>query len=374
MTDSKDTIILKSGIKVPASHPVIVSASRSTDIPAFFAKWFMQRLSDGYSVWINPFNQSPMYVSYDKTRVIVFWTKNPRPLMPYLDELDKTGIHYYFQFTLNDYEKEGFEPNVASLEKRIETFKELSNRIGKDRVIWRFDPLIITPNLTARDLLIKIWNLSKRLKGYTSKLVFSFIDVEAYRKVQNNLIKETNGLFTKDNVLRAELSLAQKEEIADGLKKIQHHWHEQGWDFTLATCAEDIDLEKYGIEHNRCIDGELMERLFSDDKVLTEYLHSFDKKRKPKDTELDLFASLEGNTATSVANTGAVESNLDVKRMKDKGQRKECGCMVSKDIGMYNTCSHGCIYCYANTSKAVVAKNRQKIMQLSESIIPFNQN
>lgn len=371
MTDSKDTIILKSGIKVTASHPVIVSASRSTDIPAFFAKWFMQRLSDGYSVWVNPFNQAPMYVSYDKTRVIVFWTKNPRPLMPYLDELDKTGIHYYFQFTLNDYEKEGFEPNVASLEKRIETFKELSNRIGKDRVIWRFDPLIITPNLTARDLLIKIWNLSKRLKGYTSKLVFSFIDVEAYRKVQNNLIKETNGLFTKDNVLRAELSLAQKEEIADGLKKIQQHWHEQGWDFTLATCAEDIDLEKYGIEHNRCIDGELMERLFSDDKVLTEHLHSFDKKRKPKDTELDLFASLEGNTATSVANTGAVESNLDVKKMKDKGQRKECGCMVSKDIGMYNTCSHGCIYCYANTSKAVVAKNRQKIMQLSESIIPF---
>ena len=371
MTDSKDTIILKSGIEVPASHPVIVSASRSTDIPAFFAKWFMQRLSDGYSVWVNPFNQAPMYVSYDKTRVIVFWTKNPRPLMPYLDELDKTGIHYYFQFTLNDYEKEGFEPNVASLEKRIETFKELSDRIGKDRVIWRFDPLIVTPNLSARDLLIKIWNLSKRLKGYTSKLVFSFIDVDAYRKVQNNLIKETDGLFTRDNVLRAELSLAQKEEIADGLKKIQQHWHEQGWDFTLATCAEDLDLERFGIEHNRCIDGELMERLFSDDKVLTEYLHSFDKKRKPKASELDLFASLEGNTATSVANTGVAESNLDVKRMKDKGQRKECGCMVSKDIGMYNTCSHGCIYCYANTSKAVVAKNRQKIMQLSESIIPF---
>ena len=184
-----------------------------------------------------------MYVSYDKTRVIVFWTKNPRPLMPYLDELDKTGIHYYFQFTLNDYEKEGFEPNVASLEKRIETFKELSDRIGKDRVIWRFDPLIVTPNLSARDLLIKIWNLSKRLKGYTSKLVFSFIDVDAYRKVQNNLIKETNGLFTRDNVLRAELSLAQKEEIADGLKKIQQHWHELGWVCSCATCAAENDLE-----------------------------------------------------------------------------------------------------------------------------------
>lgn len=83
-------------------------------------------------------------------------------------------------------------------------------------------------------------------------------------------------------MLRAELSLAQKEEIADGLKKIQQHWHEQGWDFTLATCAEDLDLERFGIEHNRCIDGELMERLFSDDKVLTEYLHSFDKRESLK--------------------------------------------------------------------------------------------
>lgn len=367
----KKNITLKSGTEVEASHPVIVSASRSSDIPAFFAKWFMQRLNEGYSVWVNPFNQKPMYISYDKTRVIVFWTKNPRPLMPYLDELDKTGIHYYFQFTLNDYENEGFEPNVAPLGKRIETFIELSNRIGKNRVIWRFDPLITTPNLSTRDLLIKIWNLSKRLKGYTSKLVFSFIDVEAYRKVQNNLIKETHGLFTRDNVLRAELSLAQKNEIADGLKKIQQRWHELGWDFTLATCAEDLDLEAYGIEHNRCIDGELMEKLFSDDRELTDYLHSFTKKNKKQKSEesYDLFSLMEngaGNTASF-----KVSSSLDFNRMKDKGQRKECGCMESKDIGMYNTCSHGCIYCYANTSKEVVARNRKKVMELTDSIIPL---
>ena len=120
------------GKQVEATAPVIISASRSTDIPAFYAKWFFNRLAKGYCAWYNPFNQQKMYISFGRCHVIVFWTKNPAPIIPYLPELDKRGIHYYFQVTLNDYVKEEFEPNVPSVEERVETFKKLSSLIGKE--------------------------------------------------------------------------------------------------------------------------------------------------------------------------------------------------------------------------------------------------
>lgn len=335
--------------QVEATAPVIISASRSTDIPAFYTKWFFNRLANGYCAWYNPFNQQKMYISFERCRVIVFWTKNPAPIIPYLPELDKRGIHYYFQVTLNDYVKEGFEPNVPSVEERVETFKQLSNLIGKEKVIWRFDPLIITPIIGPRELLTRIWHVGNKLKGYTDKLVFSFIDVKAYRKVQNNLVKETM-LFTKEDVENAEANHAQRIEIVEGLKKIREVWHKEGWNIEMATCAEDIDLEAYGIEHNRCIDGELMKRIFAYDKELVYYLHTL------KWPEKDMFGEIP-----PIPNK--------TKNVKDTGQRKVCGCMVSKDIGMYNTCRHFCVYCYANTSKELVLKNKDKHNDESESII-----
>ena len=338
------------GEQVEATAPVIISASRSTDIPAFYAKWFFNRLAKGYCTWYNPFNiNQKMYISFERCKVIVFWTKNPAPIIPYLPELDKRGIHYYFQVTLNDYVKEGFEPNVPSVEERVETFKALSNLIGKEKVIWRFDPLIITPSIGPRELLTRIWNVGNKLKGFTDKLVFSFVDVNAYRKVQNNLVKETM-LFTKEDVENAEANYVQRIEIVEGLKKIRESWHKDGWDVEMATCAEDIDLERYGIEHNRCIDGELMKRIFADDKELVYYLYTL------KWPEKDMFGEIPPIPQKP-------------KNVKDAGQRKICGCMVSKDIGMYNTCRHFCVYCYANTSKEAVLKNKDKHNNESESII-----
>ena len=332
------------------SHPIIVSASRSTDIPAFYAKWFANRLAAGYAVWYNPFNQQPMKISFDKTKVVVFWTKNPAPLIPYLGELDMRGIHYYFQFTLNDYEAEGFEPNVPALTERIETFKKLSSLIGKERVIWRFDPIIMTSQLQPRDILKKVWKVGNLIKGCTDKLVFSFVDVKSYRKVQNNLIKDTD-MFTRETIDMAEPNEDQIQEIVEGLAKLRDHWKkEDGWDLTLATCAEKIDLEQYGVEHNKCIDGDLMERIFADDKELVYYL------RTGKLPEPDLFGNMP-------------ELPPRGKDLKDKGQRKLCGCMISKDIGMYNTCRHLCTYCYANTSRNVVLANKDKHSDDSESII-----
>lgn len=347
--NEKITITRDTGEAVEAVAPVIISASRSTDIPAFFARWFINRLAKGYCVWYNPFNQQPMYISFENTKVVVFWTKNPEPLIKYLPELDARGIHYYFQYTLNDYEKEGFEPNVASLEQRIETFKKLSDLIGKEKVIWRFDPLILSDQLTPRKLLQKIFHIGNRIKGYTDKLVFSFVDVRAYRKVQNNMVKETS-LYSKENVTSAEPDGALREELVSGLSKLREHWKSEGWEIELATCGEEVDLEKYNISHNRCIDGELMERIFPEDQELIYYL------KTGKLPEPDLFGVIPELPPKS-------------KNLKDKGQRKACGCMISKDIGMYNTCRHFCVYCYANTSRELVEKNKSKHNENSESII-----
>lgn len=342
-------ITTDNGQTVEAIAPIIISASRSTDIPAFYAKWFINRLRKGYVIWYNPFNQQPMYVSFKRTKVVVFWSKNPAPLIPYLSELDKFGIHYYFQVTLNDYVQEKFEPNVPSLSNRIETFKKLSTQIGSEKIIWRFDPLILNKDITPRTLLTRIWHIGNELKGFTNKLVFSFIDVKAYRKVQNNLVKETSS-FTKENVETAEPNTEQINELIEGLVKIREAWAKAGWTIEMATCAEEIDLGKYKIEHNRCIDGELMKQIFSNDKELVYYLN---------------FGKLPENTLFSY------DSNLKPVNMKDKGQRKICGCMASKDIGMYNTCHHFCVYCYANTSSKVVEKNKALHNENSESLILF---
>lgn len=230
---NKIKITTDNGEQVEAQVPIIISASRSTDIPAFYAKWFINRLKAGYCVWCNPFNQQPMYVSFKKTKAVVFWSKNPRPLIPYLHELDERSIHYYFQFTLNDYDKEQFEPNVPSVEKRIGTFKELAEKIGKEKVIWRFDPLVLTDKIGVDELLRKVEKIGNQLKGYTEKLVFSFADIgNIYKKVENNL--------KRLNINYQEFTTQTMNEFAKGLCELN-----KDWNFSLATCAEEMDLVKY---------------------------------------------------------------------------------------------------------------------------------
>jgi len=341
----KEKIKTDNGEMKDGIAPVIISASRSTDIPALHSEWFINRLEKGYVVWVNPFNRkNPQYISFKNTRVITFWTKNPKPLIKYLYIIDKKNISYYFQYTLNNYEKENFEPNVPKLEKRINTFKELSNKIGKEKAIWRFDPLILTPEMKVRDLLVRIWNLGKELVPYTNKLVYSYADIMVYKKVQNNLLRETN-YYTKENISEAEFDKAKKEEFAEGMQKILYEWIKINPDFEVATCAEDIDLEKYEIKHNKCIDDDLMIKLFYNDKVLMDFLGY-------KPNQKNLFG-------------------VSRPKLKDKGQRLACGCIFSKDIGSYNTCIHLCTYCYANTSPKTVKKNLKLLTINSESILPM---
>lgn len=180
----KTQIKRENGETVEAQAPIIVSASRSTDIPAFYADWFFHRLKVGYSAWTNPFNGVKSYVSYENTRFIVFWSKNPHPLLPHLDYLKERNIGCYIQYTLNDYEREGLERGVPKLSERIDTFKQLVDKLGKGRVIWRFDPLILTDAISIDTLLSKIECIGDQLQGYTEKLVFSYADILSYRKVK----------------------------------------------------------------------------------------------------------------------------------------------------------------------------------------------
>lgn len=322
--------------------PVIISASRETDLPAFYSDWLVSRLREGWCEWKNTYSGTVHRVSFDKTRMIVFWSKNPKPLLERLDEVEALGFkQYYFQFTLNDYVREGLEPKVAPLDERIDTFRALSDRIGKERVIWRFDPLMLgcaagtkpgppASGLSVDVLLERIGNIGRQLKGYTEKLVFSFIDIEAYRKVQRNL----EGLGVR------EFSPEEQRRFAQGLAELNK---ELGLE--LATCGEEADLSAYGVRHNKCVDDDLIMRLFHDDAALMDFI-------------------------------GAEYDMLDgwhiPKSKKDKGQRKACGCIVSKDIGAYNTCPHLCRYCYANASpeQAMANWKRHEAQPQTPTIMP----
>ena len=325
------TLVTDDGETVMAQAPVIVSASRATDLPAFYADWFFERLKKGYVKWKNPFNGKPLYVSFEKTRAIVFWSKNPAPLLKHLDSLEVRGINYYIQYTLNDYETEGWEPRVPALSQRINTFRKLSERIGKARVIWRFDPLLISTQTPVECLLQKVERVGNEVASFTEKLVFSFADIEAYRNVKRNLLSA--------HIQAREGGLDEKIALARGIVELNQR---NGWGLKVATCAEEIDLASLEIEHNRCIDDQLMMRCFSADDALMNFLGF----------ERNLFGELQP---------------IGKKRMCDKGQRKACGCIMSKDIGEYNTCPHQCVYCYANTSPQQALENALHVKR-SDSI------
>ncbi len=332
----KEKITLENNTQVDAQSPIIISASRSTDIPAFYGDWFKNRWEAGYIKWTNPFNNQPLYVSFKNTRCVVFWSKNPKPFMKHLDWLDTHIPNYYFQFSLNDYDKEKYEAKVPSVESRIKTFKELSTRLGKKRVVWRYDPLILTSDINIDELLRRIKNIGDELHSYTEKLVFSFVDISIYQKVQSNLKKE--------EVPYIEWTPQLMDEFASKLSNLN-----KSWGLQLGTCSEKIDLNKYGIVHNKCIDDNLMIDIFSEDEKLMEFLGV-------EITPPDLFSD------------GKITKT---KKLKDKGQREDCGCIISKDIGAYNTCPHECNYCYANASKEVAKRNYQKSLEnpKSESIV-----
>lgn len=276
---------------------MIISASRRTDIPTYYSNWLFNRLKEEYVLVRNPMNIHQIgriNLSPDVVDGIVFWTKNPVPMLNRLSELER--YNYYFQFTLTAYDKD-VEPNIPSKNNIIiPAFQQLSKSIGKEKVIWRYDPIFFNDRYTMEYHCKYFRVLAAKLGDYTEKCTVSFLDF--YRNTSRN----TQPLKIHPESKEQQIELMQRfSEIA------------KEYGFYIDTCSEAIELDRFGITHAHCIDRERFERI--------------------------------GKCKLAVG--------------KDQNQRPECGCIASIDIGTYNTCKNGCLYCYANYSHNTVMRNTQ---------------
>lgn len=280
---------------------MIISASRRTDIPAFYADWFANRLRAGFVMTRNPFNAHQVKrVSLVRPEVeaMVFWTRNAGPLLPHLRLLDAMGHAYYFQYTITFYPR-AVERSVPRPSEAIATFNRLADLVGPERMVWRYDPILLSNLVDADEHKRLFEKIAGLVRGRTRRVTISFADF--YRKTERNL-KAVEGLRCQDvldnGAVLSDLAGFMASVAVDNGLEIQ-------------TCSERHDLGEFGIGHGKCVDDGLLRRAFG----------------------------------------------IDIDGAKDKGQREECGCVKSVDIGAYNTCLHGCAYCYATFNSGLAARN-----------------
>lgn len=295
---------------------MIISASRRTDIPAFYSRWMLNRLRAGFCDVPNPFN--PAQVSRisllpAEVDAIVFWTRNPRPLFASLAEMEQRGYHFYFQYTLLDNPR-WLDPYSPPLPAALDTFHRLSGRIGPERVIWRYDPIVLS-QATPPDFHRRTFEqIAAQLHGHTNRVVLSFMDF--YPKIRKRLqalqphsgeLRRPQGGEPWFEALARDLAAIAR---SNGLQPV--------------SCAEPLDLQACGIEPGKCIDDALLHDLFG----------------------------------------------LQLAAGKDPGQRSACGCVQSRDIGVYETCLFGCRYCYATGSFERARQNYARHDPAASSLLP----
>ena len=296
---------------------MIISASRRTDIPAFYAEWMLHRLRAGYCTVANPFNRnqvSRISLRPEDVDVIVFWTRNPRPLMRYIPELDSQGYRYYFQFTILGYPRE-IDPRSPSAEVAVQTFRELSEQLGPTRVIWRYDPIVFTALTPPTFHHENFQHLAESLRGYAHRSVISIVDM--YRKTESRMrnLEGTPAAAQPCDAAEFQRLMCKLAELA----------RVNGMD--IVSCAEEIDLRPFGIRPGKCVD----------DRVIAEAF------------------------------------GVKVLKRKDPTQRKTCGCVVSRDIGMYESCLCGCQYCYATKNFDQAKANFDKHDPNSPSLLGWHE-
>jgi hypothetical protein len=283
---------------------MILSASRRTDIPCYYAQWFMNRIRAGYVLTRNPMNHAQLSripLSPDIVDCIVFWTKDAANMLPHLDELDALGYNYYFQFTLTPYGK-NIEQNLCPKSEIEDTFITLSKRIGRECVVWRYDPIILNDDLTVKYHKTQFRRMCEKLSPYTDTVTISFVDM--YPKFKTPYIRTITA-----------------NEIVELSEYVGVTATEYG--LSAVACCEKDDLTKYGIGRSSCIDRERIEKIIG----------------------------------------------CPLKIKADKNQREGCGCVESIDIGAYNTCLNGCVYCYANNSFTTALRRHESHNPESELLI-----
>ncbi len=295
---------------------MIISASRRTDIPAFYATWFLNRVRQGYCFVPNPFNFSQIaHISLkpDDVEVIAFWTRNPLPLLPYLKELDERGFRYYFLYTVMKNPRQ-LDPGSPSIDVSLESFKQLAQTIGPEKVIWRYDPIVFT-SLTGLEYHKSAFqSIAGALKGLTRQVVISTVSL--YRKSAKrlqDLSKQGISLVEVDRHRLGELLVFLQSVASDN-------------NMEIFSCAQPHGWEAYGIRQGKCINDQYIEKVFG----------------------------------------------IEVTHKKDPSQRKACGCVVSKDIGMYDSCLYGCKYCYATRNFELAKENYKKHDPSLPILIPLN--
>lgn len=263
---------------------MIISASRRTDIPAFYSGWFFNRIKEGYVLVPNPFNPkmiSRVNLNPGVVDCIVFWTKNPNPMLKELDKLQ--DYKYYFQYTLNPY-GEDLENHLPDIKRRIDIFKRLADLIGPEKVIWRYDPVLTNEKYDVSFHQEAFAEISYELRDHTERCMLGFID-------HYHHIRKAAARFNIKALLKEEI-----EEMAVSFRE-----NARKYSITLDTCTVKIDLAHLGIPGGMCVDKQLIERI----------------------------------------------TGYPISAKKDKNQRDICNCIESIDIGTYESCLNGCIYCYA---------------------------
>ncbi len=273
----------------------IISASRRTDIPGFYSDWLLNRLSAGFCEVLHPFTKKWFTVSLTPEDVgtIVFWSKNYGPLLPKLDAVECTTKNLFFHFTITG--NTDLELRVPDFRDAARDYLYLAKRYAPDHIIWRFDPICITDRLSFEKHEERFAACAELLKGHASSCIISF--AHPYRKMMNNLKKyTTHSLVTVSN----EEQRAYAERLAIRARR---------YGIRLLACCNDHLLSD-AVGKARCIDGTRLSLLFG--------------------------MMLDTRPAAS---------------------RKECGCTKSIDIGAYDTCGHGCVYCYANTDQEKASRS-----------------
>ena len=293
---------------------MIISASYRTDIPTFYGEWFINRLRAGYCKVVNPYNRRIWRVDLSPGAVdgFVFWTKNVGPFREQLREVHGRGYPFLVHHTINGYPR-ALEHRVVNADNSVDYVREVAQEVGPRVCVWRYDT-IIDSSITPRDFHLKTFeNLARQLEGATDEVVISF--AQPYAKTRRNMERAAQELgFTW-----RDPSDAWKQSLA---LELQEMATSRGMRLTICSQPHLTGTE---VAESRCVDAKRL-------------------------------ADVSGTPICA----------------KQRGSRKECGCFESRDIGDYDTCPHGCVYCYAVRNQELARTRFKKHDPASETLFPVS--